>query len=100
MPQRRTKREKNGAPLAGKFLSALALGAVIAVAARDLDHIDGRATAAARQPLSPVDLELRLELYRLAEQIHVGLVVEGRPPISDGVLHHFPDRSVKPPDFL
>src|SRR5207247_9450187 len=80
--------------------SALALGAVVAAAAGDLDHLDRGPAPAARQPPAPVDLELGRELARLAVQVHVGLVLERGASEPDRLLHDLAQRAIQPADLL
>src|SRR5438552_3515640 len=80
--------------------SALALGTEVAVSPPDLDRIDGGPAPSAWQPPATVHLELGLELAWLAEQVDVGLVVQGGPTEADGVLHHLAHGPVQAADLL
>src|SRR4029453_6006228 len=66
----------------------------------EFDRLDRCSAPAAGLALATVDLELRLELARLAEQVHVGLVVQRGPPEPDGFLDHFAHGSVQAADLL
>src|SRR6478672_12276856 len=80
--------------------SALALRTVIGVALGDLDRLDRRAAASAREPGTVVHLQLLLVGARLAEQVEVRLVVQRRAAELDRLLQHLLDRAVQPPDLL
>src|SRR2546427_146290 len=80
--------------------SALALRAEVGVALRDLHALDRRPAPPTRQADPPVHLQLVLVLARLAEQVDVGLVVEGGAARLDRLLQRLLDGAVEATDLL
>src|SRR5512145_1897747 len=66
----------------------------------DLHDLDRGAAASARQPRAAIYLELVLELAGLAEQVHVGLVVERGAAEPDRLLQNLLHRPVEAPHLL
>src|SRR5437867_4228180 len=90
-------RARDGSPTSS---SALALGTVVRGSLGDLHGLDRRAAPPARKAGAPVHLQLRAELAGLAEEVHVGVIVQRGTARLDRFLQGLLDPAVEPADLL